>query len=163
MLPAILGQFVRTDFEASRFGIISKFISPPFLNCHVMLFRGRNTAETYRELIAWKDHPDAFDWMHTQQEIASADGLCMLKIQENIYRFLVECCKTILHEIPETGLEGSNVPIRPEPPLISSSETGLQSLAVVAAEAPYRLPAKLELQKLLSTVAVKYSDAKDHV
>lgn len=57
----------------------------------------------------------------------------------------------------------SDIPIQPEPPALSTSETSLALLATVAAEAPYRLPASLNLTRLKAIVAAKRSAAEDHI
>lgn len=57
----------------------------------------------------------------------------------------------------------SGIPIQPEPPAVSTLETGLSLLATVAAEAPYRLPASLNLSRLKAIVAAKRSAAEDHI
>ncbi|KAF8635999.1 hypothetical protein AX15_000160 [Amanita polypyramis BW_CC] len=53
--------------------------------------------------------------------------------------------------------------VQPEPPTLSTSETGLNSLATVAAEAPYRLPTSLDLSRILDIIAAKCSAAEDHI
>jgi hypothetical protein len=60
-------------------------------------------------------------------------------------------------------LADPTISIVPEPPSVSSNEVGLASLATTAAEAPYRLPANLDLKRLESLVAAKLSAAEDHV
>lgn len=59
--------FSRADNQETHFGHVTTALVPIFLNEHVMMFTGRDTPETYGELIAWDDHPDAFDWMHTKR------------------------------------------------------------------------------------------------
>ena len=52
---------------------------------------------------------------------------------------------------------------QPEPPSLMNNELGLTSLAASVAEAPYRVPAELNLQLLESIIQAKLSDAEDHV
>lgn len=59
--------FAAADSESCRFATTSGKVMPPFLNEHTMMFTGRNTPETYGELIAWDDNDDAFDWLHTRE------------------------------------------------------------------------------------------------
>ncbi|KAF2495285.1 hypothetical protein BU16DRAFT_527155 [Lophium mytilinum] len=156
--------FARADIEACHFGMISGAIMPAFLNEYVMMFTGRHSPDTYGELLSWDDHPDAFEWFQTQRGCAHpGEGLMILEIQDRLYSFLVHTCKLILHEIPEASLLDSSTPVQPEPPSVSANETGLSSLAITAAEAPYRLPAALDLMRLESIVAAKLSAAEDHV
>jgi hypothetical protein len=128
-----------------------------------MMFTGRHTPETYGELIAWKDHPEAFHWLTSQRGAHPGQGLLILEIQERLYQFLVDCCKAILHDMSEKALADPGIPIQPEPPSISDNATGLVLLATTAAEAPYRLPADLDLTRLELLVEAKLSAAEDHV
>ena len=155
--------FAQADLNACRFGLITSALVPVFLNEHVMMFTGRDTPETYGELIGWSDHPEAFHWLTSQRGANPGEGLFILEIQERLYKFLVDCCSAVLHDISEEALADPTVSIAPEPPSVSSNEAGLASLATTAAEAPYRLPANLDLKRLESLVAAKLSAAEDHV
>ncbi|OCL06401.1 hypothetical protein AOQ84DRAFT_411066 [Glonium stellatum] len=155
--------FAHADLRACRFGLTSCALVPAFLNEHVMMFTRRHTPETYGELIAWDDHPEAFQWLRSQRGAHPGEGLSILSIRERLYGFLVGCCKTILHEISEDTLIDPNVSIQPETRSVSGNETGLVLLATTAAEAPYRLPANLDLNRLESLIAAKLSAAEDHV
>ncbi|KAM0426356.1 hypothetical protein ACHAPT_008397 [Fusarium lateritium] len=78
--------------------------------------------------------------------------------------FLVSCCQNILHEIPEDELTSAEYPVQPEPHLKTETETnGFESLALMAAEAPYRPPARLDLGRVVSLLAAKASAAEDHL
>ncbi|KAK4542981.1 hypothetical protein LTR36_005979 [Oleoguttula mirabilis] len=83
--------------------------------------------------------------------------------QQRIYRFLLDCCRETLHDIPADRLTGAEYPILPEPSLSSDTATGFASLATMAAEAPYRVPASLDLSRLESLLAAKVSAAEDHL
>ncbi|BCR84490.1 uncharacterized protein ACHE_11892S [Aspergillus chevalieri] len=54
------------------------------------------------------------------------------------------CCQDILHDISEEDSRGG--PVQPEPPRFSTAEPGIDSLAAVASEAPYRVWAHLDLE-----------------
>ena len=155
--------FARADIDACRFGITSAALVPGFLNEHVMMFTGRTNPTAYGELIAWEDHPDAFDWMHSQRGAHPGEGLLILEIQERLYKFLVDCCKTILQDMTGTVQMGTDALPQPEPPSLLSNDLGLISLAESAAEAPYRVPAELNLQRLESIIQAKLLAAEDHV
>ncbi|KAJ5700055.1 hypothetical protein N7536_003068 [Penicillium majusculum] len=73
------------------------------------------------------------------------------------------CCTQLLHDIPESTLTSDSFPVLPEPPLKPESEiSGFESLGVMAAEAPYRVPAQLDLGLVESLLATKASTAEDH-
>ncbi|KAL6400035.1 hypothetical protein AUP68_15727 [Ilyonectria robusta] len=78
--------------------------------------------------------------------------------------FLVNCCQAILYDIPNDQLGSDVYPIQLEPPLKTEVESlGFESLAAMAAAAPYRVPAKFELEKVESLLAAKIQAAEDHL
>ncbi|CAF9941525.1 MAG: hypothetical protein HETSPECPRED_003636 [Heterodermia speciosa] len=155
--------FARADLEACNFGITTGTFMPAYLNEYVMLFADRHSDDTYGELIAWNDHPEAFNWMMSKYATLPGQGLLLLEIQRHLYGFLVKCSKEILHDMPEEAMTDTSLPVQPEPPSVSANEKGLAALATTAAEAPYRLPAHLDLKSLASLVKAKLSAAEDHV
>lgn len=76
---------------------------------------------------------------------------------------MVECCKEVLHDIDADALVSGQYAVQPEPTLPSDNGTGFASLAVMAAEAPYRLPSSLDLARLESLLSAKMSAAADHI
>lgn len=156
-------DFAAADGEAIHLGLVSKAIVPVFLNEYTMLLNGKKGDE-YGKLLSWNDHEDAFDWMFTRIQYQPGEGLLILEAQDRLLSFLVDCCKEILHEISSTDLLSSEYPVQPEPP--SKSENGVagfDSLAVMAAEAPYRLPAHLNFGRIVSLLAARESAAEDHL
>ncbi|KAF7511414.1 hypothetical protein GJ744_004603 [Endocarpon pusillum] len=78
--------------------------------------------------------------------------------------FLTDCCKQILHDIPTDSLISDSYPVQPEPPSKSeNSITGHTSLAVTAAETPYRLPSSLDISRLLSLLSATAAAKEDHI
>ncbi|ETI22912.1 hypothetical protein G647_04706 [Cladophialophora carrionii CBS 160.54] len=59
--------------------------------------------------------------------------------------------------------DDDDLPGQPEPPPIVASGTSYAQLSSVAAEAPYRLPAKLDTRRLVILVEAKRAAAEDHV
>ncbi|KAH8804452.1 hypothetical protein F5884DRAFT_796055 [Xylogone sp. PMI_703] len=157
-------DFAATDCGSMRFGMITKAVVPIFLNQYVMLLNSVTAANDYGKLLAWDDHPDAFDWMHTQKQFLPGEGLLVLEIQERLLTFLVECCQQLLHDLPANDLTSDAIDIQPEPQLKTGIEsTGFGSLAVMAAEAPYKIPSQLDLTQIESLLAAKTSAAEDHL
>ncbi|ATY61278.1 hypothetical protein A9K55_005689 [Cordyceps militaris] len=156
--------FAATDNESVHLGFVSKALVPIFLNQHVMVLNGATSAGGYGKLIAWDDHPDAFEWMHTRKQFLPGEGLVILEVQSHLMKFLVDCCHEILHDTPPSELIGDQYAIQPEPPLKTDNEAyGFADLAVLAAEAPYRLPDQLNLGRLESLLEAKMLAAEDHV
>lgn len=152
--------FSDADAESVKFGVAVRKLAPAYLNNYTMLFLGKNTPSTYGQLIA---ESDFFSWLSARKGMSPGDGLQLLEVQERLYHFLVDCCLSILHDMSRESLMQGDVPVQPEPPALSISETGLNSLATVAAEAPYRLPANLDLARIIEIVAAKRSAAEDHI
>jgi hypothetical protein len=157
--------FARADREAAHIGIVSQQIAVPFLNERVIMFTGRRTPQTYGELIAWEDHPDAFGWLTSKRGHHPGEGLLILEIQDRLYAFLVKFCETILHDISPEAMNHNRPPTVPEQTLVlnSAGHDGLISLATIAEEAPYRVPADLDLGRLESIIEAKLSAEKDHL
>ncbi|RYP74766.1 hypothetical protein DL769_003940 [Monosporascus sp. CRB-8-3] len=157
-------EFAGADFEAMHLGLVSKNLVAVFLNQHTMVLHGACNAREYGRLLSWDEHPDAFDWMHTRKQFLPGEGLLVLEAQEKLMQFLVNCSQHILHEIPADNLIADTFPIQPEPHLRTGKEpNGFDSLAVMAAEAPYRLPARLDLSRIESVLGARVSAAEDHL
>jgi hypothetical protein len=147
-----------------RLGLVTKKLTPYYLNGYIMILHGVDDFREYGKLLSWDDHPDAFDWMHTRRQFLPGEGLIVLEAQDRLLRFLVECCHQILCDIPVEELASPKFPVQPEPQLKSEKElNGFESLAGMAAEAPYRLPPKLDLDRIESVLAGRVSEAEDHI
>ena len=157
--------FAEADYVSCRFGFSARALSLARLDEKVMRFIGRRTPDTYGKLYprGCEGSPEICDWEHAEDNILPGAGLIILEIQERVYNFLVNCCKLILHDIPETALVDPTAAIPPEPQLAVHSETTLPPLAQIASETPYRLPSEFDLKRLQPIVKAKLSEAEDHV
>jgi hypothetical protein len=89
-----------------------------FFNGHVMILNGvAGNRRDYGKLMAWEEHPDAFNWMTKQKQFIPGEGLMILEAQERLLTFLVQCCLELLHDIPQSTLTSDSFPILPEPQL----------------------------------------------
>ncbi|KAF0329038.1 hypothetical protein GQ607_003706 [Colletotrichum asianum] len=157
-------HFAGADFDAMHLGCVTQRIVAVFLNCYVMILHGARDAREYGKLVAWEEHPDAFEWMHTRRQFMPGEGLLVLEAQERTLSFLVKCCELILHDIPSDTLTTDVFPVQPEPEFKNEQEAdGFDSLAAMAAEAPYRLPARLDLDRIQSLLGTKVAAARDHI
>lgn len=158
--------FAHADLDAFHVGRTSGAIRPAFLNESTMLLSGQRTPQTYGKLVSWEEHGEAFNWMNSGFQFHPGDGLLVLERQQAILAFLVKCCHLLTRDIPVGSLVDSSIPVQPEPESILpglANEGPYQSLANVAAEAPYRVPAHLDLQRLQSLISARRSAAEDHV
>ncbi|KAF9276006.1 hypothetical protein BGZ74_003785 [Mortierella antarctica] len=154
--------FAAADYTSFRFAKTSGKAMPGFINEHTMMFTGRNTPKTYGQLYSWEEHEDAFDWLNSCRGFNGGEGLQILKVQERVYRFLVECCLHIL-QVTRNSVMADNSPIEPELPALSISDGPTLSLADISAVTPYSMPAKLDLGRLRDLIAAKRSAAEDHM
>jgi hypothetical protein len=156
--------FAMTDTDAARLGYVTKAITQGFLSFdHTMMFTNRTTPATYGELIPWDENKDALGWLKSGRGVVAGEGLMILEIQEGIYRFLADCCKRIMHDVLAENLTSDRYPIQPPVSLPKDTADGFASLAVMAAEAPYRAPSSMDLQRLKSLIEAKKSAAEDHI
>lgn len=158
-------EFAGTDCDAVHLGLVSQAVMPVFLNGHTMIMFVKATDRAkYGKLLQWDDHPDAFNWFHTRTQAQPGEGLLVLETQERLLEFLVACCQAVLHDIPSDSLTTSAFPLLPEPQLKSEKDIdGFESLAVMAAEAPYRVPAQLDLERIANLLRARASAAEDHL
>ncbi|KAF4628292.1 hypothetical protein G7Y89_g9859 [Cudoniella acicularis] len=101
-------------------------------------------------------------------QFSPGDGVKVFELQEKIYPFLIKCCELILHDLVESGsLFDEQFPIVSETAAAMESPSAvteiLPSLASISAEAPYRLPADLDLEHLRGILATRLSAAEDHL
>jgi hypothetical protein len=155
--------FAFADADAAHLGIVTKAIVPPFLQGHTLMLRNRKSPSTYGEVVSWDDDDMAFEMMCSGKAFHPGHGLLVLEIQQRVFRFLVDCCKLILHDIASDDLTSDRFPIQEPVQLTAETADGFASLAVMAAEAPYRLPANMDLLRLESLSAAKKGAADDHV
>jgi plasmid maintenance system killer protein len=153
--------FAIADQDAAHLGYVTKAIVPVFLNEYTMMFTNRKTPEKYGELLSWDDNDDAFHWLMSGKGMHPGQGLLILEIQERILRFLVDCCKCIMHDVPD--LTSDKYPVQPPVVLTRETANGYDTLALMAAEAPYRLPASMDLERLESLIAAKKSATEDRI
>ena len=155
--------FAAADMEATHLGRVANAIMPPFLNHYTMYFHGRNTAASYGELVAWDDDDSAFEDMSSRRAMQPGEGLEILEIQERTLRFLIDCCVDVMHDVPREELTSDKFPTQKEPAYTPDTVAGFASLAVMAAEAPYRVPFGLDLSRLESLIQASLLSAEDHI
>jgi hypothetical protein len=125
-----------------------------------MLLEGE-TVETYGRIVSWDDDEEAMMKTFNGLGFLPGAGVQVLEIQEKLLGFLLTCCYSILHEMDPSAMT-SEATIRPEPsPLSNGAE--YPTLATIAAEAPYRLPARLDFNRFKTLVNAKRLSVEDHI
>lgn len=136
-------------------------------NDYLMLLNGATEPDTYGKLVPW----DESDPQHRMRcgtfvkQFAPGEGLLILEIQERILKFLLACCRALLPDISPADLTCDlKFPIQPPPLLKTNAETdGFASLAVMAAETPYRLPAHIDFARMERVLEARAAAAADHI
>lgn len=157
-------DFAAADGDAFRLGKTSNAIVPVCVFQNTMILNGATGPEEYGKLLAWHEHSNAYDWLRSSKQFDPEEGLTILEAQEGLLSFLVDCCKNILHDISEDAIISAKYPIKEEPQLKTEAETtGFDSLAVMMAEEPYRVPAQLDLERMAALLGARTSAAEDHL
>ena len=86
-----------------------------------------------------------------------------MEVQERVFKFLVDYCRLVLHDIPAEKLTIDDYPVLLRPNVPTETGDGFASLGVMAAEAPYRAPDRMDLAKMESLLDAKASAAEDHI
>jgi hypothetical protein len=88
-----------------------------------------------------------------------SQGLIALEIQQRIWNFLVTWSKVLLKDL--SPLTEGEIVSNPGPP--TSQETAFTSLKIIAIEAPYRAPARLNLTRLKAITYAERNLKEDHL
>jgi hypothetical protein len=152
-------DFVHTDLEQASLGETSGANSPAFLDGYTMLFHDRKNPDTYGELVSWEDNENAFEYMMNGVGMHPGRGLMALEIQQRIWNFLVTWSEVLLKDL--SPLTEGEIVSNPGPP--TSQETAFTSLEVIAMEAPYRAPARLDLTRLKAITYAERNLKEDHL
>lgn len=156
------GEFAAGDIDSMHLGRQLETLRPVILREYIMVMDGALSEDEYGTLVP-RDS-DA-DWLNgDQKQISPGEGLLILEAQERLLAFLVDSCRQILHDITETEMFSDRFPVVSEPSLKMETEVnGFDSLAIMAAEAPYRVPAKLDFDRLILLLSARVSAAEDHM
>ncbi|TPX16058.1 uncharacterized protein E0L32_000392 [Thyridium curvatum] len=155
--------FAAADLDGIRFGKACLALMPRYLNQYSMLFTGRTTAESYGQLYAWDELPSGDRSLFENRGTHPGEGLWILEIQARLYAFLVDMAKRLIPGVTDTL---SN---KAPPAAVNSNHARpdaaaeFQSLPVLSLEAPYSLPAQLNVQNLLNLAYAKLWEAEDHL
>ncbi|KAJ5722604.1 hypothetical protein N7488_000639 [Penicillium malachiteum] len=157
--------FAAADNRAMRLGFITGTFTSITLCQHIMILNGmtENTRE-YGKLMPWPGHPTVLNLVKEHKEFMPGEVILVLKVQERVLTFLIECCEQILHDIPKSDLTSETFPVLPEPQFKPESEiTGFEALGAMTATAPYRVSSQLNLGMIESLLATRASAAENHL
>lgn len=163
--------FANADLNSMRIALKFGTLRPEHLGGHTMHLTAQRTLETYGRITSWKDDEhSAHAWL-TGSGVDVGEGLSVLRLQSNIFRFLVDVTRVILHD---TGLEDPMIVLGDDiSRLVLDSRTGLEtameveslsgqrSLIEVLTEAPYRVPDQFDFSRLHTYVKARRDEAGD--
>ncbi|OCK75654.1 hypothetical protein K432DRAFT_308042 [Lepidopterella palustris CBS 459.81] len=151
-LPA---TFVSADLESLHVGLFSGAIGGTYMvNCEMAL-QG-DTPATYGKVTL----SDYLSQMAGKGQTAG-EGLDILEVQERVLRFLLDISRIILKDKNGSLADIPRSPL-PEPPPLNAGSTEWRSAAVLAAEAPYTVPHRVDLASLKALASARLADAEDH-
>lgn len=157
-------DFAGADCAGLHLGKSTNAIIPIVVSRSTMILNGETRPEEYGRILAWDENPHAHDLTTTGKQFLPEEGFTVLEAQERLLSFLVNCCHQILHDISKDSMTSDAYPIKPQPQLTTEADsTGFDSLAVVMAEAPYRIPAELDLEHIEALLSARRSAAEDHL
>ncbi|KAI1470128.1 uncharacterized protein F4812DRAFT_315322 [Daldinia caldariorum] len=157
-------EFASVDFSSMSLGVITKAIEIVMMPNHFMALNGASNADEYGKLLEISKCPDASEWLRTGKQFPIGPSLLVLEAQEKIMRFLVTCCRNILHDIPACNLTADCFPIRPEPYLETGKESyGFNSLAEIDEDVSYQPSSKLDLDTIELVLSAKLSALEDNL
>ncbi|KAK2602954.1 hypothetical protein N8I77_009448 [Diaporthe amygdali] len=149
-------DFAAVDHEAMNLGTTLNAIVLIYVKPHqIMVLNGATVPDEYGKLLLLDKDPDALEKQYTTME-----GFTILEAQKKLLAFLVSCCKQILHDMPFETMISDAFPIKPEPQLKAEN---FDSLASMMAEAPYRVPAQIDFDRIEALLSAKTSAAEDHL
>lgn len=151
-------HFAYSDLErAPIFKIRPELIAVLAKNYTVDFLSGQDPL-SYGAWIEWDDETKATESIRAGRTVHYEHWSQILQIQVAIMRFLMRCTDQILHDINWDQLP----PAVPEPPKLSDQGGVVEKMEIIAREALYRLPGRLDLQRLQALIGAQRSQAIDH-
>lgn len=154
-------EFAAADLEAMRLGRSLKILSLGRLPHHAMMFTGRKDIDRYGELVRVDAFPAHNERPQVDRGVSVSDGILVLRAQFETMKFLLNCCHLILSGISADVIPRS--PALPPPTLSEGTAAGFISLEIMAAEAPYRVPAHIDFDRMISLLGAKRDQVLDHL
>ena len=156
--------FAHVDQKSFFLGRQYGRISVQILSMHTMLLAGQKQAETYGKIVPLLNTQLHEDYLTNHCiHFNPTGGLLVLEVQRRLLRFLVECCHLILRDVPPATLTGLTLPELPEPEPLLTKDTSYLQLTQVSAEAPYRVPSKINTHRIKLLIEARRSAAEDYL
>lgn len=121
-------------------------------------FVGTESPANYAVLTEWASAAEALEAIQSGQSVHVNHSLQILHIQCGIMSLLTNFVLLMLGDKDVMTLP----PAVPEPMQLSDQDKAFESMEIIAREAPYRLPSRLDLNRLQTLCNAKKSQAIDH-
>ena len=160
-------QFAWSDAAPVEMAVVMNAVPFSLSTGYTMRLSGQGSRTTYGTLVSWKDDP------HSRKDIElgigthPSEGLMVLEIQANLYRFLLRCTELILPDIDLSAPALTKLTRNSKPnngtdsQLILSVPSEWLSISKLNAEVAYHLPQKLPIHLLRKMAKAKYEEAED--
>ncbi|CAH0055009.1 unnamed protein product [Clonostachys solani] len=88
----------------------------------------------------------------------------VLKMQDRMMKFLVACCREILHDVPGERLINDQLPVPEEPNLdLQPDKNRFASPCHMVQESPYLVPSDIDTDRIESILGACVASAEDHI
>ncbi|KAK6005394.1 hypothetical protein QM012_007036 [Aureobasidium pullulans] len=152
--------FCHADLNACALGISAGKIRMNDVEGRIMLVRDNDAPQNYARVFPESDAVSSDEMTGSWFRVGEA--LLILEIQQRIWHFLLACARIIAHGLVIDSAQGSksgyDLQSSPLP-----NESAFAILASSIINAPYQIPARLDLSRLESLVSAKRSATADHI
>jgi hypothetical protein len=144
--------------DAERAHLSGEWVERPEKDEVAMCFYDKKKPRQYASVVKASALPRRIGTAHS---VTAAYGLVTLEIQKTIYRFLLRCVLSILHDIPLA--DHKLAPFQTEPSPLQDSSGIWQSVSQTTLEADYCKPRAASLTRFKLLVQELRLTAEDHV
>ncbi|KAG8528670.1 uncharacterized protein KY384_006357 [Bacidia gigantensis] len=148
-------RFVLEDRETMKIGKQLKSLKDEQLSGVLISLIGQETRSTYGTMLPFQALSSG-----SQTLIMPGDALLVLKSQARLLGFLINCCRTILHDQILEETMSPPIPMNIKP-MIDDEEP--EDLALRLLFAPYRLPKASDFARIQTLVSAKCAELQDHL
>ncbi|KAJ4357015.1 hypothetical protein N0V95_002888 [Ascochyta clinopodiicola] len=155
-------NFAYFDLEMAPLYRMRKELLDLRKDCSTMAFLGRKSRSDYGQLVEWASAEEQSESLRSGRTVHVDHGIQILIIQKGILEFLSQCVSLIIQDIIIQKNSSNIVAVQSELSDLSDNTECYSQLSIVAREAPYRLPTKLDLTRLEVMTCAQKRQAIDH-
>jgi hypothetical protein len=157
-------SFARSEHELSPLAAVSPCSPEPELDKYLLLLSRTPDPLKYGSTVVLKKDRKEYEHDEDGWYLCMRPALHKLYIQERVLRFLVTCCRHILHDMSDEQCMSADVLDEPSTSELElHDDTGHITFADSLAIAPYRHRGSLDLPRLRGYIESLATDAKDHI